>query len=177
MWGVPAAYKVVSYPPYNFSWIDQNKLAAMACPSSEANYQFLGEQGIHHILTLSPENIPRKLKKYWNLGWSRIDIEEFEAPSIDNILEFLDLCKKCRGCNQAIAIHCRMGRGRTGVMAACYLVHFLELTPERAITNIRLMRPGSIETYEQERAVVKYHDYIRNIGHDKQPHHETKHIT
>ncbi|XP_044755908.1 dual specificity protein phosphatase 23-like [Coccinella septempunctata] len=176
MWGAPAVSKSVSYPPYNFSWIEQNKLAAMACPSSEANYQFLRDQGIHHILTLSPENVPTKLK-YWDLGWSRIDVQEFEAPSLENILEFLDLCQKCRMRKQAIAIHCRMGRGRTGVMAACYLVHFMKIAPERAITNIRLMRPGSIETYEQERSVVKFHDYIRTIEDDFQPNYETKHIT
>lgn len=46
-------------------------------------------------------------------------------------------------------MHCRSGRGRTGVMAACYLVYFLNLTPERAITTLRLGRPGSIETYRQ----------------------------
>nr|CAD7259340.1 unnamed protein product [Timema shepardi] len=64
-------------------------------------------------------------------------------------------------CYKSVGIHCRMGRGRTGVMAACYLVHFLDQPPERAIINIRLMRPGSVETYEQEKAVVAYHDYLR----------------
>lgn len=54
-----------------------------------------------------------------------------------------------------------MGRGRSGVMAACYFVHFLEMTPERAINKIRLERPGSVETKEQERAVMRYHDYLR----------------
>lgn len=56
-----------------------------------------------------------------------------------------------------------MGRGRTGVMLACYLVHFLGQPPERAILNIRLMRPGSLETYQQERIVIKYHDYLRTL--------------
>ncbi|PSN37355.1 Dual specificity protein phosphatase 23 [Blattella germanica] len=54
-----------------------------------------------------------------------------------------------------------MGRGRTGVMAACYLVFFCNQTPERAIINIRLMRPGSIETEEQEKAVIKYSDSLQ----------------
>lgn len=54
-----------------------------------------------------------------------------------------------------------MGRGRTGVMAACYLIQFEQLAPERAIINLRLQRPGSVETPEQERAVVRYHDCLR----------------
>jgi atypical dual specificity phosphatase len=64
---------------------------------------------------------------------------------------------------QGVGVHCRMGRGRTGVMTACFLVHFYGQSPERAITNVRLMRPGSVETYEQEKAVVKYYDYLRSM--------------
>lgn len=62
---------------------------------------------------------------------------------------------------QAVGVHCRMGWGRTGVMAACYLVRFHGKTPERAIVEIRRHRPHSIETYEQERAVVRYFDCLR----------------
>lgn len=58
-----------------------------------------------------------------------------------------------------------MGRGRTGVMAACYLVYFYGQSPDRAILNIRLMRPGSVETYEQEKAVAKFNDYIHTSSH------------
>lgn len=66
------------------------------------------------------------------------------------------------GCLQIVGVHCRMGRGRTGVMCACYLVHFLEQPPERAVINVRLMRPGSVETKDQERAVTRYHDFLRS---------------
>lgn len=54
-----------------------------------------------------------------------------------------------------------MGRGRTGVMAACYLVRFQDFAPEKAITTVRLQRPGSVETSQQERSVVRYRDYLR----------------
>lgn len=57
-----------------------------------------------------------------------------------------------------------MGRGRSGVMAACYYLQFQQMAPERAITTLRLQRPGSVETKEQERAVIRYHDYIRGTS-------------
>ncbi|KAK9880895.1 hypothetical protein WA026_013226 [Henosepilachna vigintioctopunctata] len=161
MWDFPSS-KIISYPPYNFSWVENNKLAAMACPTSESNFQFLIDQGIRHIITLSPENVPPKIKNM-KLNWTMIDVEEFEAPSIENIVKFINICEKCHSVNHAVGIHCRMGRGRTGVMAACYLVHFKDLPPEKAITNVRLTRPGSIETFEQERAVKRYHDYRRGL--------------
>lgn len=49
-----------------------------------------------------------------------------------------------------------MGRGRTGVMAACYLIKFKNMKPVNAIEFIRQSRPGSIETYSQEEAVMDY---------------------
>lgn len=61
---------------------------------------------------------------------------------------------------QAVGVHCRMGRGRTGVMAACYLVKFQGQSPDSAIASIRRLRPGSIETYSQEKAVVAFYDNI-----------------
>ncbi|XP_017785093.1 PREDICTED: dual specificity protein phosphatase 23-like [Nicrophorus vespilloides] len=57
-----------------------------------------------------------------------------------------------------------MGRGRSGVMAACYLVRFKDMTPERAVSEIRLIRPNSIETPEQERSIIRYFDCLRGTA-------------
>nr|CAD7568457.1 unnamed protein product [Timema californicum] len=153
--------------PWNFSWIVPNELAGMAWPQTPANLRFLESQGIKHLVTLSPEKRP-PIHAFPGFKWTEIPIEEFEPPKLCQMRKFIDLCQKSRTknellyvCYKSVGIHCRMGRGRTGVMAACYLVHFLDQPPERAIINIRLMRPGSVETYEQEKAVVAYHDYLR----------------
>lgn len=48
-----------------------------------------------------------------------------------------------------VFIHCRGGLGRTGTLAARFLVE-RGLDPERAIEEVRLARPGALETAEQE---------------------------
>ncbi|XP_018574565.1 dual specificity protein phosphatase 23 [Anoplophora glabripennis] len=148
-----------SYAPYNFSWVVENQLAAMAWPETEGNLNFLWQNGIKHVVTLSPEKVPPIANS--KLEWTLIPVEEFEPPTLDNMITFINICETSLAKKESVGVHCRMGRGRTGVMAACFLVHFLGLRPETAVYNLRCWRPGSVETYGQERAVVEYHDYLR----------------
>lgn len=59
--------------------------------------------------------------------------------------------------SQAVGVHCALGFGRTGTMLACYLVKERGLAAGDAIAEIRRLRPGSIETYEQEKAVFQFY--------------------
>lgn len=49
------------------------------------------------------------------------------------------------------------GHGRTGTMLACYLVKTQKISGADAIRRIRELRQGSIETHEQEKAVVQFY--------------------
>ncbi|CAF4873624.1 unnamed protein product [Pieris macdunnoughi] len=151
---------VEAYPPYNFSWFVEAKIAGMGWPQTVENLNFLVNAGINHIITLSPERIPpvmecRKLK------WTLLKIKEFSAPSLKQIVKFIEICKKAEMMGETVGVHCRHGRGRTGTMLACYLVYFQNMAPERAVLTTRLRRPGSCETYEQEKAVCYYNDCLR----------------
>ncbi|GBP20882.1 Dual specificity protein phosphatase 23 [Eumeta japonica] len=150
-----------SYPPYNFSWFIDNKVAAMGWPQTVGNLNYLVDRGINRLITLSPERIPPILECQKPLKWSEIRINEFRAPTLKQILKFIEICQRSEIRGEVIGVHCRQGHGRTGVMLACYLVHFHDMAPERAILTVRLRRPGSVETYEQEKAVCYYHDCRR----------------
>ncbi|RDX50518.1 ATP dependent DNA ligase [Lentinus brumalis] len=69
--------------------------------------------------------------------------------------------------NTPMSIHCGGGKGRAGTVAACYLVAYGFAKPDsrrtepamsakEAIAALRAMRPGSIETEQQEEFVAKY---------------------
>ena len=51
-----------------------------------------------------------------------------------------------------VLVHCRGGLGRAGMIAARLLVE-LGMEPAEAIARVRAVRPGAIETPEQERFV------------------------
>ncbi|NWV54479.1 DUS23 phosphatase, partial [Daphoenositta chrysoptera] len=46
--------------------------------------------------------------------------------------------------------------GRTGTLLACYLCRARRLPAGDAIREIRRLRPGSVETPEQEQAVIRF---------------------
>lgn len=58
-------------------------------------------------------------------------------------------------------MHCMLGHGRTGTMLACYLAKVQKMSGGDAIQEIRRLRPGSIETWEQEQAVIQFCQRIR----------------
>ncbi|XP_026728116.1 dual specificity protein phosphatase CDC14B-like [Trichoplusia ni] len=150
-----------SYPPYNFSWFIENKIAAMGFPQTVANLNYLTDVGINHLITLSPERIPPILECKKKLKWTEIRIKEFGVPTLKQVLKFIELCERAEMRGEIVGVHCRQGRGRTGTMLACYLVHFKNMAPERAVLTVRVQRPGSCETYEQEKLVCHYHDCVR----------------
>ena len=71
------------------------------------------------------------------------------------IRTLLEDIKEVLKSDKSVLIHCHAGLGRTGLLAATFLVS-MGLTADSAIKTIRETRPGSIETTEQERFVKEW---------------------
>ena len=71
------------------------------------------------------------------------------------IRTLLEDIKKILKPNNSVVIHCHAGLGRTGLLAATFLVS-MGLAAESAIETIRETRPGSIETIEQEKYIKEW---------------------
>lgn len=99
--------EVDSYPPWNFSWVVDNQLAAMAWPQNKENLRYIFEEGVRHLVTLSPEKQP-PIDEFPQLEWTSIPISEFEAPTIKDIVKFIDVCQKCQIKNQVCGTYFRL---------------------------------------------------------------------
>merc|ERR1719374_106307 len=84
------------------------------------------------------------------LSWTMIPIENFKGADFSHFLEFFKVCELALINQDKILLHCRSGRGRTGMFLAAFLIKYEGLCAEVAIKAVRSLRPLSIETREQE---------------------------
>lgn len=55
--------------------------------------------GVKHLVTLSPENRPASTNNC-DITWHYIPTEEFEAPSLDDMRTFIEICEICKSKNE-----------------------------------------------------------------------------
>lgn len=90
-----------------------------------------------------------------NILWFHLPIVDVSIPDERFEREWVVAGEELRSILRSgsdVLVHCRGGLGRAGTMAARLLIE-LGMEPETAIARVRAMRPGTIETSEQERFV------------------------
>ncbi|KAM6999250.1 dual specificity protein phosphatase 23 [Ammospiza nelsoni] len=141
--------------PPNFSWVVEGRLAGLAMPREPGHYRYLRERGVRHLVSLT-ERAPPHHGCCPQIQLHRLRIADFTPPSPEQIQSFLQIVEEANGRGEAVAVHCMLGHGRTGTLLACYLCKEQHLAGGDAIREIRRLRPGSIETSEQEQAVLRF---------------------
>ncbi|XP_053823255.1 dual specificity protein phosphatase 23 [Anomalospiza imberbis] len=141
--------------PPNFSWVVEGRLAGLAMPREPGHYRYLRERGVRHLVSLT-ERAPPHHGCCPQIQLHRLRVADFTPPSPEQIQSFLQIVEEANGRGEAVAVHCMLGHGRTGTLLACYLCKEQHLAAGDAIREIRRLRPGSIETAEQEQAVLRF---------------------
>jgi len=144
---------------HNFSWVVQGRLAGMALPGSQRSLDedlaSLEELGIRLVISLTEDPLPEKQLDEHGMQLMHLPIEDYTPPSQEQLLLFVHRVRGSMGKRQPVVVHCHAGQGRTGTVLAGFLVS-QGLSGKEAIAEIRRLRPGSIETDEQEQAVLDF---------------------
>jgi atypical dual specificity phosphatase len=138
-----------------FSWIDRPHLAALAMPESAADLVWLRRQGIQVLISLTESPLPRQWINDAGLMAVNVPVPDMEPPSDRQFDLVLDTIRRANDAGMGVAIHCAAGLGRTGTVLAAYFVA-KGLSSREAVDTVRGLRPGSVETVEQERAVERF---------------------
>ncbi len=146
--------------PRNFSWLIQDEIAGMGRPMAiVADLEFLKDNRVESIVSLTELPLHKTLIEEFGFEYKHIPIPDFSTPTQEQIEEFVTFVNNLLSSKKKIVVHCEAGIGRTGTMLACYLVS-KGYSAEKAISEVRKRRPGSIETMEQEDTVVKYEERL-----------------
>jgi len=144
---------------HGFSWVIDRKLAGLPRPGAfrpvEEDLDFLRVRGIGLLISLTEREVDPAAARECGIEVRRISIVDFEAPTLEQQRAFVAAVDDAFANNRAVGVHCAAGIGRTGTMLATYLVA-TGRDPQAAIDEVRRLRPGSIQTADQEQAV---HDY------------------
>src|SRR5262249_4533467 len=141
--------------PNGFSWIDKPLLAALARPTSPEEFRWLRENGIELLLSLTEDRPRRDWTEAANLLVFHEPLEDMEPPTQEQLDRCVSVLQKAHARSMGVAVHCGAGLGRTGVVLAAYFVT-QGLSAQNAIAKVRRLRPGSVETEEQEKSVEEF---------------------
>ncbi len=144
----------------HFSWITEH-VGGMRLPESNEELKTLDARNVGLIISLTEQPLPNKFFNGTKLQKLHLPIEDFKAPTIQQVQEMVHHIKEQIATGKKVIIHCRGGIGRTGTMLACWLVAE-GMNAKNAIDTIRQLRRGSIETKEQEKLVHAYFDSLKN---------------
>ena len=153
-------------PPYEmsgFSFVDDT-LAGMPQPGGRAplatDLAFLVEQEIVLLVSLTEEPTDPLAVADAGLEMLHLPIVDFTPPTLDQQIAFVDATRAKADLGLRVGVHDTAGYGRCGTMLATWFVAE-GMDAETAMAEIRRLRPGSIETDEQEQSV---RDYAASLG-------------
>ena len=157
----------------NFSWLVPEQLAGAGQPGSGgawagpqvealvADLERLRRDRIGAIVSLTEGALDTDVVDSFGIRYLHLPVGDMMAPSFEEMDRFLLFARGCSKDQLPLLVHCRAGMGRTGTMLAVYLVGQEMMQPSEAVAQVRRVRPGSIETADQEAAVhlfAQHHD-------------------
>ena len=149
---------------YRFGWIVEDELAAMGAPDGyDEDFEELQTRGVGALVSLTEKAILSDGAEKHGFTYLHLPIPDRTAPELFQIRQFTHFCEQNIDQDRPVAVHCLAGIGRTGTVAACYLV-YRGIRAEKAISRVRKNRPRSIETLEQEGIIYEYERTLNSVS-------------
>eukprot|EP00252_Welwitschia_mirabilis_P018779 TRINITY_DN4199_c0_g1_i12.p1 TRINITY_DN4199_c0_g1~~TRINITY_DN4199_c0_g1_i12.p1 ORF type:complete len:577 (+),score=41.26 TRINITY_DN4199_c0_g1_i12:322-2052(+) len=138
----------------DINWIIPKKLVAFSGPGARrtlrGGYRTLGPEhyvdyfkksGVSTVIRLSKRIYDKR--SFTDHGFAFYDLyfPDGSCPP-DSIIQIF--FESIEGSSGAVAVHCKAGLGRTGVLIGCYIMKHYRFTANEALGYLRIVRPGSV---------------------------------
>ena len=145
--------------PDKFSWLIKSKLAGSGIPTSINEVQWVLDQGIKSIVTIREEPLDESWTR--DINYLHVLSNDMGVPEFNDLIHAVDFIHRRITSNEPVLVHCLAGMGRTGVILACYLVKYQNMSADEATQKVRKERPGSIQSYPQEEIIFRFEKFLQ----------------
>lgn len=154
--------------PQGFRWAVPGMLAGTPQPGVVApvdhDLMLLRQVGITHLITLTEDDMDQDALARYGLKNTHLSIFDRKAPSASQMHMLLVRMQRLMEAGEVLAVHCKAGLGRTGLVLATWLVRDGGLSAEAAIDRLRKINPGYIQSDEQLAFLHHYEaDILRRL--------------
>ena len=145
----------MAIPQTYFDWMVPDRLAACVNPAAARSVQdTLRTAGIEVAVNLHERSLAELLAPL-GIEEVHVPVADMTPPTQAQLASGVQAISAALAAQQRVAVFCGAGLGRTGTLLAAYFVRE-GMTAPQAIAHVRSLRPGSIETTEQETSVAAY---------------------
>jgi len=154
----------------DFDWIIPNELGLSSKPMTIDDISSWINIGIRAVLILVEDHEMnhiggmdryKSILSHLGLDYLHLPIRDFWIPPFENALLAVKWISNKVKENKPVVIHCNAGLGRSGLMAACYLIYSRNMRSSEAISVVRENRFGALESEIQVAFVFKFEDILR----------------
>lgn len=155
------------------TWVVPMELGISRIPVKRDDLRMLKAMGARCVVCLATE---WEIAPYWGGIYSYehavvdegmefyfLPVEPGGAPSTSEMIKLLEWISSRAARRMPSAVHCFAGIGRAATVAAGYLIFSRGMTANAAIEFMRRIRPGAIETYFQEEALMTLSAFLTSI--------------
>lgn len=167
--------------PDGLWWPVPGLLCGMSRPnllhSAESRLREIAARGIRHLVCLE-ERVPYAPQAVRDQGVAHyhFPVPDMAPPGFNQAVDLCRTLEPAIRANQAVAMHCRGGLGRTGTGLAALLIWFGDSADE-AIAKVRRAQPLAIQSAAQLRFLHDFADRIRGWHSPATPNLEVAHVS
>ncbi|PWB83609.1 MAG: ABC transporter [Methylocystaceae bacterium] len=146
--------------PRGFVWLLEGRLAGTPYPGAvhdvDYDLELLKNAGVTTLITLTEKNFSQDALARLAMDNFHCAIVDRRAPTIAQAEMLIAHMSELLKIGKVLAVHCRAGVGRTGLVLAAYLIGEKGFSAQDAMTRVRTLNPEFIQTREQEAFLFEY---------------------